>query len=63
VRVGDRVQQARFERLYPNARRKPAAGVIVYQEDPFVGDGSIITALIRNRRVVSFRPWIAGAGE
>jgi hypothetical protein len=61
LRVGDRF--ARLKRLYPNARRKPGARVIVYQKDPFIGDGDIITALIRHKRVASFRLWLGGAGD
>ena len=61
LRVGDRY--GRLERLYPDARRKPGARVIVYQEDPPIGDGSIVTALIRHKRVASLRLWIGGAGE
>jgi hypothetical protein len=61
LRVGDRF--ARLRRLYPNARRKPGARVVVYQEDPFIGDGSIITALIRHRRVASLQLWLGGAGD
>jgi hypothetical protein len=37
--------------------------VIVYQEDPVLGDGSIITALIRQKRVASLRLWLGGAGD
>jgi hypothetical protein len=37
--------------------------VIVYQDDPVIGDGSIITALIRHKRVASFRLWLGGAGD
>jgi hypothetical protein len=61
LRVGDGYR--RLRRLYPNARRRPGARVIVYQDDPAIGDGSIITALIRNRRVASLRLWLGGAGE
>ena len=61
LRVGDRL--SRLRRLYPNARRKPGARVVVYQEDPFIGDGSIITALIRHRRVASLQLWLGGAGD
>jgi hypothetical protein len=61
LRVGDGYR--RLTRLYPNARRRPGARVIVYQDDPAIGDGSIITALIRNRRVASLRLWLGGAGE
>lgn len=61
LRVGDRF--ARLQRLYPDARRKPGARVVVYQEDPFIGDGSIITALIRQRRVASLQLWLGGAGD
>jgi hypothetical protein len=61
LRVGDSYRK--LSRLYPGARRKPGARVIVYQDDPVIGDGSIITALIRNRKVASFRLWIGGAGE
>ena len=61
LRIGD--PYSKLKRLYPNARREPAARVIVYQRDPVIGDGAIITALIRNRRVASFRLWIGGAGE
>jgi hypothetical protein len=60
LRVGDPLR--RLRRLYPDARRKPGARVIVYQDDPFVGDRSIITALIRHRRVASFQLWLGGAG-
>jgi hypothetical protein len=51
----------KLKRLYAAARRKPGARVIVYQEHPFIGDGSIVTATIRNRRVGSFQLWL-GAG-
>ena len=61
LRVGDSL--ARLGRLYPDARRKPGARVVVYQRDPVIGDGSIITALIRNRRVASLQLWLGGAGE
>jgi hypothetical protein len=61
LRVGDGF--ARLKRLYPYARRKPGARVIVYQNDPFIGDGSIITALIRHRRVASLQLWLGGAGD
>jgi hypothetical protein len=61
LRVGDRF--ARLRRLYPNARRRPGARVVVYQEDPFLGDGSIITALIRHKRVASLQLWLGGAGD
>jgi hypothetical protein len=61
LRVGDSF--ARLERLYPDARRKPGARVIVYQDEPAIGDGSIITAVIRHERVASFRLWLGGAGE
>ena len=61
LRVGDRF--ARLRRLYPNARRRPGARVIVYQQDPFIGDGSIITALIRHKRVASLQLWLGGAGD
>ena len=61
LRVGDSI--SRLRSLYPNARRKPGARVVVYQDDPFIGDGSIITALIRHKRVASFQLWLGGAGE
>lgn len=61
LRVGDSFRKLR--RLYPNARRKPSARVIVYQRNPLLGDGSIITAVIRDRRVASFRLWLGGAGD
>jgi hypothetical protein len=61
LRVGD--QFARLQRLYPNARRRPGARVVVYQDDPFIGDGSIITALIRHKRVASLQLWLGGAGD
>jgi hypothetical protein len=61
LRVGDSFE--RLRRLYPNARRAPGARVIVYQEDPVLGDGSIVTALIRERRVASLRLWLGGAGD
>ena len=61
LRVGDSL--TRLRRLYPDARRKPGARVVVYQDDPFIGDGSIITALIRNRRVASLQLWLGGAGD
>ena len=61
LRVGDSF--AKLKRLYPDARRKPGARVIVYQDEPAIGDGSIITALIRHQRVASFRLWLGGAGE
>jgi hypothetical protein len=61
LRVGDRLPKLR--RLYPNARRKPSARVIVYQRHPPLGDGSIITAVIRDRKVASFRLWLGGAGD
>ena len=61
LRVGNPLR--RLRRLYQDARRKPGARVIVYQDDPFVGHGSIITALIRHRRVASFQLWLGGAGE
>jgi hypothetical protein len=59
--VGDRF--ARLKRLYPNARRKPGARVIVYQEDPFLGESTIITALISRKRVASLQLWLGGAGD
>jgi hypothetical protein len=59
--VGDRF--ARLKRLYPDARRKRAARVVVYQDDPFIGDGAIITALIRHKRVASLQLWLGGAGD
>jgi hypothetical protein len=59
--VGD--QFARLQRLYPNARRRPGARVVVYQDDPFIGDGSIITALIRHKRVASLQLWLGDAGD
>ena len=59
--MGDRF--ARLKRLYPDARRKRAARVVVYQDDPFIGDGSIITALIRHKRVASLQLWLGGAGD
>ena len=61
LRVGDSYRKLR--RLYPNARRRPAARVIVYQRDPVLGDGSIVTAVIRARRVASLRLWLGGAGD
>lgn len=61
LRVGDSF--AKLKRLYPDARRKPGARVIVYQDEPAIGDGSIITAVIRQREVASFRLWLGGAGE
>ena len=61
LRVGDSLRKLR--RLYPNARRKPAARVIVYQRNPALGDGTIITAVIRERRVASLRLWLGGAGD
>jgi hypothetical protein len=61
LRVGD--SYVRLKRLYPNARRKPGARVIVYQDDPVTGDGSIVTALIRRSKVASFQLWLGGAGE
>jgi hypothetical protein len=61
LRVGDGLRKLR--RLYPNARRKPSARVIVYQENPVLGDGSIVTAVIRHRKVASFRLWLGGAGD
>jgi hypothetical protein len=61
LRVGDSL--ARLRRLYPDARRKPGARVVVYQRDPVIGDGSIITALIRSRRVASLQLWLGGAGD
>ena len=61
LRVGDSL--ARLGRLYPDARRKPGARMVVYQSNPVVGDGSIITALIRKRRVASLQLWLGGAGE
>jgi hypothetical protein len=61
LRVGDRYRK--LARLYPNARRKPGARVIVYQREPAIGDGSIITAVLRNHKVASFRLWLGGAGE
>jgi hypothetical protein len=59
--VGDTLRKLRH--LYPNARRKPAARVIVYQRNPALGDGTIITAVIRERRVASLRLWLGGAGD
>jgi hypothetical protein len=61
LRVGDSFSKLR--RLYPNARRKPGARVIVYQREPAIGDGSIITAVLRHHKVASFRLWLGGAGE
>lgn len=61
LRVGDGVEK--LKRLYPNARRKPGARVIVYQREPAIGDGSIITAVLRKGKVASFRLWLGGAGE
>ena len=61
LRVGDRL--ARLERLYPNARKKPGARVVVYQRDPGLGDGAIVTAILRHKRVASFRLWLGGAGD
>jgi len=61
LRVGDSLRKLR--RLYPDARRKPSARVIVYQEDPMLGDGVIVTAVIRHRKVASFRLWLGGAGD
>jgi len=61
LRVGDGF--AKLKRLYADARRKPGARVIVYQDDPPIGDGSIITALIRHHKVASFQLWLGGAGE
>jgi hypothetical protein len=61
LRVGDAF--AKLERLYPGARRKPGSRVIVYQDKPAIGDGSIITAVIRHQRVASLRLWLGGAGE
>lgn len=61
LRVGDTL--ARLRRLYPNARRKPGARVIVYQQDPYIGDGSIVTALVRHKRVASLQLWLGGAGD
>jgi hypothetical protein len=61
LRVGDSF--AKLTRLYPNARRRPGARVIVYQKDPAIGDGSIVTAVLRGGRVASLRLWLGGAGE
>ena len=61
LRVGDSLRKLR--RLYPNARRKHSARVIVYQANPPLGDGSIVTAVIRRHRVASFRLWLGGAGD
>lgn len=61
LRVGDRF--ARLKRLYPYAHQKPGARVIVYQDDPVIGDGSIITALIRHKRVASLQLWLGGGGD
>jgi hypothetical protein len=61
LRVGDSF--AKLQRLYPNARRKPGARVIVYQRKHPIGDGSIITAVLRHHKVASFRLWLGGAGE
>jgi hypothetical protein len=61
LRVGDSF--AKLKRLYPDARRKQGARVIVYQDEPAIGDGSIITAVIRRDKVASFRLWLGGAGE
>jgi len=61
LRVGDSLRKLR--RLYPNARRKPSARVIVYQENPILGDGSIVSAVIRHHKVASFRLWLGGAGD
>ncbi|MEA2419679.1 MAG: hypothetical protein QOE60_1885 [Thermoleophilaceae bacterium] len=61
LRVGDSLRKLR--RLYPNARRRPSARVIVYQRNPALGDGSIVTAVIREHRVASFRLWLGGAGD
>jgi hypothetical protein len=61
LRVGDGYRK--LKRLYPNARRKPGARVIVYQDEPAIGDGSIVTAVLRDHKVASFRLWLGGAGE
>jgi hypothetical protein len=61
LRVGDSYRK--LKRLYPDARRKPGARVIVYQGEPAIGDGSIITALVRHHKVASFQLWLGGAGE
>jgi hypothetical protein len=61
LRVGDGYRK--LKRLYPDARRKPGARVIVYQSEPAIGDGSIITAVLRDHKVASFRLWLGGAGE
>ena len=61
LRVGDHYRK--LTRLYPSARRKPAARVIVFQRNPPIGDGSIVTAVLRHRRVASLRLWLGGAGE
>ena len=61
LRVGDSFRKLR--RLYPNAKRKPSARVIVYQRNPQLGDGTIVTAVIRDRRVASLRLWLGGAGD
>jgi hypothetical protein len=61
LRVGDSYRK--LTRLYPGARREPGARVIVYQEKPVIGDGSIITAMVRRGKVASFRLWLGGAGE
>jgi hypothetical protein len=61
LRVGDSFR--RLTRLYPNARRKPGARVIVYQKQPPIGDGSIVTAVVRGGKVASFKLWLGGAGE
>jgi hypothetical protein len=61
LRVGDSYRK--LKRLYPHARRKRSARVIVYQREPAIGDGSIITAVLRHHRVASFRLWLGGAGE
>ncbi len=61
LRVGDSYRK--LKRLYPNARRKPGARVIVYQREPAIGDGSIIIAVLRHHRVASFRLWLGGAGD
>jgi hypothetical protein len=61
LRVGDSFRK--LKRLYPNARHKPGARVIVYQREPAIGDGSIITAVLRHHKVASLRLWLGGAGE
>jgi hypothetical protein len=61
LRVGDSVQK--LNRIYPNARRRPGARVIVYQKHPAIGDGSIVTAVLRGGKVASFRLWLGGAGD